>query len=610
MNLLTEETSKRIFSYPDKIKVLHHYGNIVNSSCKYIVRLGEVIFLKPKPKEKLLSEEDYTNYLKSLLERKESFLYMLTNKENEEPLQKNIDVNQTKSYSSTDDYIKEINNVSETSKRVKKYKIFTFEIYLKLQKNKEFFVQNDTCNLYTIILNQDSILDYYSGGATELVLKNKMLAERKELVAFLHSTLIFRSIPEHLFEKYYFNLFTFCKEEKNKTIFTEKEPNNEIIIIKKGEFELYGNKSIKDLSNIINYLNVNQQFFMYEESKETIISKRKEMLISIFKASEYVGCFFYNFKGKSLFTLKTKNIDENFEYFSIPLIDFNYIIKQEELENVLNDYFIEKRAILKNQLISLKRNFFYYGKKAKEIVVPKLKVKQFSSAHKKKLENTYVDKSIFPLEKHNKKRLMERPHFKFVQNLVKFVIKKNKTKKKYLSQQSSIKNLNLESIKQKFKALNTNKLENSQSTIKGVEENSEDLFSGSERTDHYEFKDLSASKDKISVHNSFQSRNKLKLPPNIKANKVFRSGNTTLVSKTKDSSLGFRSNKVVFQKPFLRLNLLTLENFEEKFEYRPKVNSIFSRYSTNMKGTLMRSCLPNLTERRSILCKNKNKTCI
>ena len=297
---------------------------------------------------------------------------------------------------------------------------------------------------------------------------------RKENVLCLGNHPIFKSISNYFFDKNYFKLFHYVILDKNKTIFNEGDSSNSLYFLKKGFFELFCKKDLREISSIQNYLfNIknNKQIDNYYENIDDYNSKiknKKEISISFLERGDMCGYYLISKRNNNIFSMRAislDSLDNHTEYFSIQISNFLKILHNNpNMIQTLNKYLNQKRLILINKLNLMCMNIIEIKKAiAPNLSKTKIKLEQkkpSKSASKIKiLNNTFVESKIFPLKKYHKKRNANKPLLKFMSNLVKFVtntsiIKKSKSSKFQLSNKTNNTKVNLSQIKFKFRNLN------------------------------------------------------------------------------------------------------------------------------------------------------------
>lgn len=587
-------------------KILYHCGDYFEKDKKHIIQSGSVALLKPKQYKRLLSQSEYLDYLKNLQINNEEFIYHTVHNFNQDicsitiPLsprssrgitsKKSIRGKLCKSYQ---DYIKLLSRTNMNDNESKKeYKIIEFTFIKEFKEGDSFHVNEDSCSLYTYLVNPTTSIAIIPTEIENDIPDLKEVEERKENFEFLHNHPIFNTIPKYLFDKNYFKLFQHVVLNKNQTIFKENEPSEKVYFIKKGKFELSCVKTKSEIKYIKDYL---ANISLKKDKKEIIIKnkkgieKKRDISILIAEKGDMIGYFLISVKDSNMFTLKAISEDKKSEYFYITSKNLFKILKfNEETIPKLNKYLNAKRLILIKALESILLNSFcldntlihpYHGafKFAKKSLVMSK-----SSPHTKKLNKTFVETKIFPLSQYHEMRKNQKPHLKFLNNLVNFVLRKKSAKDKERKKNNPITKrasgipINVTDIKTVFHQLNgdtpqvtpintRNKIKYSNS--KPIESNSFELGISTSNDDIKRIN--SSSKPKIETINSF------KINP-----KFF---GTTFQSTSTRSNCSSYNNMIITSKvqvkPFIRLDLLTLESMQKKFIYKPETTSIFMRYN-------------------------------
>lgn len=589
-------------------KILYHCGEYFEKDKKHIIQSGSVAILKPKQYKRLLSQSNYLEYLKNLQINNEEFIYHTVHDFNQDicsitiPLsprgissKKSIRGKICKSYQ---DYIRLLspNNMNDNESK-KEYKTIEFTFIKEFKEGDSFHVTEDSCSLYTYLVNPTTSIAIVPTEIENNIPDLKEVEERKENVEFLHNHPIFNTIPKYLFDKNYFKLFQHVVLNKNQTIFKENEPSERVYFIKKGKFELSCFKTKSEIKYIKDYLtNISPK----KEKKEIIIKnkkgteKKRDISILIAEKGDMIGYFLISVKNNNMFTLRTISEDKKSEYFYITSKNLFKILKfNEDTIPKLNKYLNAKRLILIKALESILLNSFcldnslnhpYHGAfqfAKKSLVMSK------SSPHTKQLNKTFVETKIFPLSQYHKMRKNQKPHLKFLNNLVNFVLRKKSAKDKErkknfpITKRASGIPINVTDIKTVFHQLNgdtpqvtpinkRNKITYSNS--KPIESNSFELGMSTSNDDIKRIN--SSSKPKIETRNSF------KINPKFFGN-TFQSTSTRSNCSSNNNMITTSKIQV---KPFIRLDLLALESVQKRFIYKPKTTSIFMRYNLTSRG--------------------------
>ena len=602
------------------VKVLYHYGEEILKGMKYIVTKGECYFLKPNLVKMKLTHSEFNVYIQRLLQAKENKVveYINNNEINRLLINKNINENKdnfrgkiphvvlfrknSNSYlnllNNVENYIKYILPISKISCDKDEYFVYVYEIKRKFITGNSFTFGNNVSSLYTIVSSPGSVFSLTSFNNLISLPSEQEITFHHKNISFLISHPIFQGFPENYFKKHCYPYFKYNKNISNEHILIQGNLSSSIVFIKKGIFELKTKTNLIELNEAILYLQTMNQFNskfsvnLYEEfllNKHDFLSEqnstfhkkinkntqRIEFTVMTVSTGEMIGCYIYSLNQKNIFTLSNTSSDVNTnnhydlnntfnEFFTMKYSVFQKIFNENSQEQKeLNKYLNIKRKILLEKLNQIKYTLF---KPENGIQVKKMQLNKkankscspTSNSHIKTLHKTFIESKIFPLKQYHQKRKYEKPRHKFVNNFAKFLIKTINTdtncKIVPIKKRSSA-NLNISKLKSTFLKLNPNVQHTSTNQI----------ISSIKMFQLFDKKEENEEKQRVNM---------------LKINK------TQDFTEDKTTNFDKKKNNVKLNKQFIRMELLTRDNFncnKKSLLYSPEAASKLITFNRNYK---------------------------
>ena len=528
---------------------------------------------------------------------------------------------------SIDNYIKYISPVSKRKYNQHEYYVYTYEIKYTLKQNDSFTVGNNVSSLYTIVSSPKSILSFISYNKLISLPTEQEVHIHKRNITFLISHPVFCKFSEKYFEKHYYPQFKYLKNMQSESILTQGSISNKIIFIKSGVFELKAKMNLFELNEVIFYLQtmnqldskisgdlydefllqqhklITQHKISNENKKNNNINLRQvEFTIKRITTGEMIGCYIYTKNGKNIFTLNNISSSINTqptegstallgEFFVINYSDFHQMFVDNETElTQLNKYLNAKRNILIQELNKIKSTLFHNAeslnsysleninstnkdKQIKKIIFKRNENKFYpplTNTHNKSLQKTMLETKIFPLSQYHKQRKNEKPHYKFVNNFAKFLLKTLNSSKSIIepSKKKSSPYLHFADLKSSFQKLNPN-----YTTIQNTSPNNSispiKAFTFNENEDTEEDNDKHQVIPIPSTDRTHQVIKTMKIPCNVKKRKL---------------------NIITKEKQLIRMELLNRNNYvnhRNNLLFTPGSGSQLIKYTNNyLKGGL------------------------
>ena len=173
-----------------------------------------------------------------------------------------------KRFISPKEYIKmnnvDVENVSEfekyqqDNKSKKKVLICNFELVNYLETGRTFGDKAlDSYNnkrTATVFSSESTDFAVIKQKEYNLLIKGAIEKHKKIFYSFIYSYYIFNDVSRYLFDKRYFNFFTYKKFPKLTKLIIENEPIDKIFFIINGEYEINTTKNIYEINETIIYL--------------------------------------------------------------------------------------------------------------------------------------------------------------------------------------------------------------------------------------------------------------------------------------------------------------------------------------------------------------------
>ncbi len=403
-------------------KILFHYGEYIEKPIDTYIVEGCIDTLKVRENPNTgLSENQFKDYINILFSFKEYSLVDILLEKNNFQFYKPEKVN-LPNFTSTQTIIKKLN--IEIFKGNNPSQIRTYHTYFfQLGKTFNFgdkiqFKTNYTTNHIYIITPNSYASIVPESFKEEYEKKFRLLQIRREHVHFLQALPIFNMLLKENFDKYLYDKFTYFNTKEKKiangtNIINEGDNADNVYFIKSGYFEVYGNKSLSEIDELIQNLYKKKDELIDEEyedkfnvrlnsRKEKILNEKKEVKLAKLGKGDFFGFFNYIVHNKFIFSIKLAS--EKGEFFSIALGDFLQICNDiEGIIPIFNNILTQKKDIYLNQLHNIQNNLLINGKELGSVVdINKRKKKPLRGLSK--LKNTYCKTSIFPIEKYDNER--------------------------------------------------------------------------------------------------------------------------------------------------------------------------------------------------------------
>ena len=215
--------------------------------------------------------------------------------------------------------------------------------YEKISVFKEGIIFGDNSMEYaknkvneTVIASTDCDLIKINKTNYKDLMKESLTKSKNNFLNLILTYKIFENVPYGNFDKRYYDYFKYVKYCKNQMLFNEGDICDKIFFISKGEYEIFVEKNILEVNDIILRLKN-----MIDELKKFILVERKKILNkNIYKKKIYIKLknnlnqFFKKFEREI-------NLDEI--AFNIKFKEIN--TKQQIIENKQEKLFLSKRRI-------------------------------------------------------------------------------------------------------------------------------------------------------------------------------------------------------------------------------------------------------------------------
>ena len=274
------------------------------------------------------------------------------------------------------------NDNLKTNEKEKRVFIYEYQEIIQMETGEMFgdiaLGKNINKRTATII----SLTDSYFGCLNKEIyfsIKESSEKNRKKMIEFLYHIKLFKYINNYILESKYFNYFAFKDAVLGEYIIKNGKENTNIIIIKKGIFEICFNGTLKDIFYLMNYYkeNYKKNFSELDEKKYKLNDYLSKKVNKINRNKE---------KIKKLFS---EEKDKNYEY-KLFIINNVSIFGLEETENNNgNEQFLSffdiKCISNEGEYVLLDKRIFY-----KQIYAKDFKIKEETKLYVKE----YVEKTI------------------------------------------------------------------------------------------------------------------------------------------------------------------------------------------------------------------------
>ena len=271
------------------------------------------------------------------------------------------------------DLTEDINNDRVKLRKIignrKKMKVYKFELVRQLIAGDTFgelALENKSHKRTATIIAYDKC-DFAVIKKEEynILIKDSVKKYKRKFFSLIYSYKIFRNLNCKLFDRDHYNNFRFCRYPKNKLLLQDNVKSNEIFFILDGEFELYIEKNIFEINDIINKLKlfinknpiilyiksknqkiqdlfkslknlektINQDHINQDTYKE-ILSKKKTIKLGIYTSRQviglenYISYIFDKNNNKSL--VNCKCISYFGEFYRILFSKYNLLYQNEK----------------------------------------------------------------------------------------------------------------------------------------------------------------------------------------------------------------------------------------------------------------------------------------
>ena len=465
----------------------------------------------------------------------------------------------------------------ETQKEVK---IFEYETFLKFNKNKYFgenAISGKIVRNATIKTEEDCYLGYLDINLynTNFLQEKKSIFDKK--VNFLHSNFFFVKISQRKFEKRFFNFFISENYENNDYIYNENSSSNYIYFIEEGTVELTSTKSIIEIQLLLKGLG---------EMNSKI--KEKFDYDKIGRSSSEIENYVMKKQMNKLLVLGKKNILglESF-YYQIPYITNARVISP------------------KAKLIKIDSEHMF-----------QILIKSYECLHEleSKVDNTLkiITKRLFRLNNTKLKTINKKINLDEKLKLEKLLIEENDTELKTINN-NSINNPFIKRSIKIIKPFNRNYLINTSSEIKNISNFLQDFSTEHKKIKKNNFSlilnDDSNSIKKNLINSSFP---KNKISENYNKGKIASSAyEKRLLKKIKKEMIALRKGKNrLFSYIPSDKNLVEDKNSKEEKSTEINSNNINQNINFNNDiiklSSLLKKYEGNLPSSKEELITNKN----
>ena len=169
------------------------------------------------------------------------------------------------------------------------------------------------------------------------LIKDSMNKSKNKFYNLIYKYKIFDSISGHTFDKKYYNHFKHIKMKKNSILFNEGDLCDKVYFILNGEFELFVEKNIQEVNQIILQLKEIVDYLksiIKSETKKIINESIKNKNKLYIKIKNNLEQFFSKFENEI-----------NLEEVAFEIKNSNLVNKKKHLGNNFNKIFFEKKNI-------------------------------------------------------------------------------------------------------------------------------------------------------------------------------------------------------------------------------------------------------------------------
>ena len=403
-------------------KILFHYGECIEKPIDTYIVEGCIDTLKVRENPNTgLSETQFKDYINILFSFKEYALVDTLLEKNNFQFYKPEKVT-LPNFTSTQTIIKKLNIEifkGNNPSQIRTYHTFFFQLGKTFNFGDKIQFKKSHITNHIYIITQNSYASIVPESfKDEYEKKFRLLQIRREHVHFLQGLPIFNMLLKENFDKYFYDKFTYYNTKEKKivngtNIINEGDNADNVYFIKSGYFEVYGNKSLSEIDELIQNLYKKNDELIDEEyedkfnvrlnsRKEKILHEKKEVKLAKLGKGDFFGFFNYIVHNKFIFSIKLAS--EKGEFFSIYLGDFLQICNDiEGIIPIFNNILNQKKDIYLNQLHNIQNNLLINGKELGSVVdINKRKKKPLRGLSK--LRNTYCKTSLFPIEKYYNER--------------------------------------------------------------------------------------------------------------------------------------------------------------------------------------------------------------
>ena len=403
-------------------KILFHYGECIEKPIDTYIVEGCIDTLKVRENPNTgLSETQFKDYINILFSFKEYALVDTLLEKNNFQFYKPEKVT-LPNFTSTQTIIKKLNIEifkGNNPSQIRTYHTFFFQLGKTFNFGDKIQFKKSHITNHIYIITQNSYASIVPESfKDEYEKKFRLLQIRREHVHFLQGLPIFNMLLKENFDKYFYDKFTYYNTKEKKivngtNIINEGDNADNVYFIKSGYFEVYGNKSLSEIDELIQNLYKKNDELIDEEyedkfnvrlnsRKEKILHEKKEVKLAKLGKGDFFGFFNYIVHNKFVFSIKL--CTEKGEFFSIYIGDFLRICNDiEGIIPIFNNILNQKKDIYLNQLHNIQNNLLINGKELGSVVdINKRKKKPLRGLSK--LRNTFCKTSLFPIEKYYNER--------------------------------------------------------------------------------------------------------------------------------------------------------------------------------------------------------------
>ena len=386
MLLIKEEQNRNRDHLENTVKILHYIRKeknniIVREGEKgnefFLILRGKVAILVFQPEYYNMTEEEYVLHLLKLKRNNENECIKQTIINNQliYPMEENFDIlfkgliqRKTKGgvYLENENILKKADEVYSylKSKNFKENRKISPNDYIKINRIDNSILENNGLNYddkgnkrNKVLIMSYHLVNYFETGQTfgevalqnisskriatvisiedcdivyivrkeyNLLIKNSIERNVKNFYSVIYSFNLFKFISRYTFNKCYYNYFVYKKFNKGNYLIVQEENCNDVFFIFKGEFEIFTERNILEVNNLLiiykkkllELLNQNEKEYNNKEEKENddlilnkkfksiesnkILFERRKINIGIFKDREIIGlsdcCYLYEKK--------------------------------------------------------------------------------------------------------------------------------------------------------------------------------------------------------------------------------------------------------------------------------------------------------------------------